>query len=63
MPNYDFRCSSCSQVFEQHLLISERDRDDIPCPRCGHRGAKRLISAPNIGSGRGGSTIPFSAPT
>jgi putative FmdB family regulatory protein len=63
MPNYDFKCPSCGEVFEENLLISERDRDDVHCPKCGHEGAKRLVSAPNIGSGRGGNTIPISAPT
>lgn len=63
MPNYDFRCPECGAVFEENLLISERDRDDVACPRCGHVGAKRMVSAPHIGSGRGGTTIPFSAPT
>ncbi len=56
MPNYDFSCPGCGHDFEENLLISERDREDVVCPSCGRVGARRQVSAPNIGgrSGAGG---------
>jgi putative FmdB family regulatory protein len=62
MPNYDFQCPACRHTFEENLTISERGRDDVLCPKCGKAGAKRLLSAPNIGGGHGGDEPRF-APT
>ncbi len=59
MPNYDFQCPACGRVFEENLLIAERDRKDVACPDCGHEGARRRISAPHIGGGGGGAPTRF----
>lgn len=43
MPLYEFRCASCGHVFEE-LCRFDDDGTNQKCPRCGHVGAKRLIS-------------------
>ncbi len=47
MPVFEYRCTSCSTVYD----IFHRGReltDDIICPACGSREHKKLISAPSI---------------
>jgi putative FmdB family regulatory protein len=40
MPIYDFRCSSCGEVFEVMVSVSERP----PCPACAASEPERLFS-------------------
>jgi len=54
MPSYQFECPRCDHIFEESLMISERDRKDIPCPVCGRKGARRQVTAPSLGSGGDG---------
>lgn len=42
MPMYEYRCPSCTTLFERLGAMSERD-DQVRCPRCG-REAERLFS-------------------
>jgi putative FmdB family regulatory protein len=58
MPYYDFACPACGEHFEKNLYISERDRTDVNCPRCGHAGAARQLSAPHIGGTSGSRGLP-----
>lgn len=46
MPNYDYKCSSCNEVFE----VSQRMSDPIltECPKCGKSSVERLISGGNF---------------
>ena len=45
MPLYDFECESCGDFFEE---IVELDGAPPPCPRCGGKRCRKLISAPAI---------------
>lgn len=58
MPFYDFHCPKCRTQFEENLSIAERNRQDVTCPECGHAGARRGVTAPNLGSGSS-SPAPF----
>jgi putative FmdB family regulatory protein len=42
MPIYEYRCSRCSEVFEQ--LVLGRSADPVECPQCGSRKAEQLVS-------------------
>ena len=46
MPIYEYKCSSCSEIFER-LELSIREIPTSQCPMCGGAGT-RLISAPSI---------------
>ncbi|MGD8561734.1 MAG: zinc ribbon domain-containing protein [Desulfarculaceae bacterium] len=43
MPIYEFRCESCSQVFE-HLALGSQDKLEIACPHCGGQELSRVLS-------------------
>lgn len=43
MPLYEFGCASCGHVFEE-LCKFDEEGTDKKCPKCGHVGARRLIS-------------------
>ena len=59
MPLYEYRCESCSRVFEAYKRLAD-DASVSPCPVCGERAEKvgvSLVSAAKGGSGSpGGST-------
>jgi len=42
MPIFEYRCSSCSEVFEQ-LVLSRKDKR-VACPSCGTSQVKQLLS-------------------
>jgi putative FmdB family regulatory protein len=42
MPFYDYRCSTCDEVFEASRPMAEADAP-ITCPS-GHEGARRLLA-------------------
>lgn len=44
MPIYEYKCSGCSHIFEE-LVPMKTEGDRLKCPKCGHVGARRLISA------------------
>lgn len=44
MPIYEFKCSTCAQVFEE-LVPVNTSGESLKCPECGAVGARRLISA------------------
>ena len=33
MPNYDYRCTTCSEEWTEHRLVEARDEDTF-CPTC-----------------------------
>lgn len=45
MPYYDYKCSTCENVFEVFHSIAESP--DISCPKC-QKSAKKLITS-NVG--------------
>jgi len=58
---YEYRCKECRHKFEVEVvgrLTIEKKRPLSPkCPKCGKKGAIKLISAPNlkfVGSAKGG---------
>ena len=43
MPTYEYMCDDCGRVFELERPVSERD-NEAPCPTCGSKRTKRLLS-------------------
>ncbi|WP_369798565.1 zinc ribbon domain-containing protein [Desulfuromonas sp. TF] len=35
MPTYEYRCERCREDFTVQMGISEHDRGEIKCPKCG----------------------------
>ena len=46
MPLYEFSCPTCGRIFEKNLAV-QADQSRVRCP-AGHRGARRVYSAPPI---------------
>lgn len=44
MPIYEYKCSTCSHVFDE-LVPMNTEGESLKCPKCGNVGARRLISA------------------
>ncbi len=55
MPLYEYRCGSCSLVFEAYKRLSD-DASAERCPACGEKAAKLGISL--VGATTGGSGGP-----
>jgi len=34
MPRYEFMCEKCDKPFELIMTISEREKDEVKCPKC-----------------------------
>lgn len=48
---YDYKCESCSEVFEAHQTVSEMEavkESGIPCPVCGKGPSHRTFSPGNV---------------
>jgi putative FmdB family regulatory protein len=43
MPIYEYQCTSCSEEF-QGLVMKKAEERNLPCPRCGSKRKKKLIS-------------------
>jgi len=43
MPIYEYRCRKCGEKFESFRAISDSD-DNVECPKCGEKDARRIIS-------------------
>jgi putative FmdB family regulatory protein len=43
MPIYEYQCTSCSEEF-QSLVMKKAEEQNLPCPRCGSKRKKKLIS-------------------
>jgi putative FmdB family regulatory protein len=59
MPIYEYECKKCGVQFEQLVSISAKQKP--PCPECGSRNVKKLLSMFGMGgskssSGGGGSS-------
>jgi len=51
MPNYDYECESCGEIFEESLLIARREEPTKkPCPQENCEGkVKMSFAAPYVG--------------
>ncbi len=57
MPLYEYRCSSCAQVFEAYKRLSD-DSTGERCPACGGKAVRlgiSLVSAKTGGTGAPGA--------
>jgi len=46
MPEYEFECMQCHQVFTQHQSFQEHDQHPtVKCPHCGSEDVHQMISA------------------
>jgi len=45
MSNYVFFCLDCNREFTQHLLMSEFERGNITCPKCGSAHVTQRVEA------------------
>lgn len=58
MPFYDYECRECGEKFTALLSMSARDELEatLPCPECGAKGPRRLLSsfATPAGGAKGG---------
>ena len=45
MSNYVFFCLDCNREFTQHLLMSEFERGNITCPKCGSTHVTQRVEA------------------
>ncbi len=43
MPIYEFVCKDCRATFES-LCFSQRDLQEVRCPRCGSKKVSKLLS-------------------
>jgi putative FmdB family regulatory protein len=52
MPFYDYECRECGEKFTALLSMSARDELEptLPCPACGAKGPRRLLSSFATGS-------------
>ncbi len=58
MPLYEYRCGSCSRVFEAYKRLSD-DASAERCPACGEKAVKLGVSL--VGARTGGSGAPGGA--
>jgi putative FmdB family regulatory protein len=51
MPNYDYECESCGEIFEESTLIAQRKKPtEKPCPQENCEGkVKMAFAAPFVG--------------
>jgi putative FmdB family regulatory protein len=60
VPIFEYKCNSCSAVFEE--LVSAKQADRVRCPKCDSKATERLISVfaaratehPSVGDQGGG---------
>ena len=62
MPIYEFKCRKCHHTFE-YLCFSQRDTDELTCPKCKSKKIEKLMSVfgGKIGSTSGSSCGSCSA--
>jgi len=63
MPNYNYECQDCQDVFEVMASIKDMEKGDFSCPKCGSKKTKRLFDGFGFCSGNGSNgNIPASSP-
>lgn len=50
MPVFDYECKNCGKLFDEFVMSFNVSDSEIKCPECGKKDAKRLFSAPSMGS-------------
>ena len=45
MPVYDYICKKCRKSFELILTLSEHDKNNIKCPKCGSKNVEQVFAA------------------
>jgi putative FmdB family regulatory protein len=45
MPVYDYLCRDCRKPFELVLTLSEHDKEQIKCPKCGSANVEQESAA------------------
>ncbi|MBI3951312.1 MAG: zinc ribbon domain-containing protein [Acidobacteria bacterium] len=45
MPVYDYRCGKCSKKFSLTMTISDHDKRNVKCPKCGSRKVEQQVAA------------------
>ena len=66
MPNYNYECQNCNNIFEVTASISEMEKGEFTCTKCGSKKTKRLFDGFGFcGSDSSGSASQkhYSAPT
>jgi len=49
MPDYEYHCRECMEVFTTSQTIAEHDKASQPaCPKCGSRNVEQLLSSATI---------------
>lgn len=63
MPNYDYRCQKCGEVFEVHATLQQKIAGLQPeCPQCHSQQTEQQYRALNvIRTGNGQSAMPVSS--
>jgi putative FmdB family regulatory protein len=47
LPIFEYRCKSCSRIYES-LVMSSWGEKDLSCPYCGHGKRERLVSVVSV---------------
>ena len=57
MPMFEFKCTKCSNVFEE-LIRNPKDNNDVQCPGCGSQDVERVLSSFAVSTGSSGGSLP-----
>lgn len=49
MPIFEYLCRDCQHTFS-FLVLSQKDADELACPKCKSRSLEKLMSASNVGA-------------
>lgn len=60
MPIYDYKCNECGTKFDHFFKVRE-NKDEIECPNCKSKDAKKLMSAASF-TGVSSSVGSYSVP-
>jgi len=55
MPNYNFECQDCKNIFEVTVSIKDMEKGHFPCDRCGSKKTRRLFDGFGFCNGNAGS--------
>ena len=62
MPLYEFKCSTCGELFEL-LVMNSDETTEMKCPACQSADFERVISAANYAMGTSGNSKGISSQT
>lgn len=53
MPIFEYRCRECGERFDAFFRhADEAEREEVSCPACGAKGARKLFSVIGLGTPR-----------